>query len=505
MESQINDENKPSNDDNIEKKNEIDTIKIESVLDDKIKEQNQNVSKKSSLTLNTKDDSSFDEDLDLDSDKSSDFNENNNSDKTSEDNNGNIKKKLTLDQKNKNSAKYKIEKYNREKRKSDIIEAKLISSIMRKENPNKKNLKLANKINFRTVPDKIIETDEFGFLKKVERIGEEPYVPECSEIKEEDENEQDKKDDDDKKKAKLLLMNSRTEKWMYMLQHYDTFSTKKYKKLKERTRKGVPDNLRSNVWQLFGELKKFYKKGIYQKYIDQKLDEDIEEIIMKDLDRTYPSNQLFTDKYGEGQRRLYRVLSSYSLYNKDIGYLQGMNFIAALFLIYMDEESTFFMLDSIMNKYEMRGLYLPEFPDLKKKFYVLLNLEKKLLPKIYEVLKRDNILPSLYASEWFLCLFTHNISIDYIVRIFDVFLLEGFKIIYRFSLAFMKLKEKSFLSSKGMLETINIFHQPMAKVDIEYLFNIAFGFHLSKSQIKKFENEYEKNKNNKNDEFISQL
>jgi hypothetical protein len=174
MESQINDENKPSNDDNIEKKNEIDTIKIESVLDDKIKEQNQNVSKKSSLTLNTKDDSSFDEDLDLDSDKSSDFNENNNSDKTSEDNNGNIKKKLTMDQKNKNSAKYKIEKYNREKRKSDIIEAKLISSIMRKENPNKKNLKLANKINFRTVPDKIIETDEFGFLKKVERIGEEP-------------------------------------------------------------------------------------------------------------------------------------------------------------------------------------------------------------------------------------------------------------------------------------------------------------------------------------------
>ena len=95
--------------------------------------------------------------------------------------------------------------------------------------------------------------------------------------------------------------------------------------------------------------------------------------------------------------------------------------------------------------------------------------------------------------------------LDIIVRIFDVFLLEGFKVIYRFSLAFLKLKEKSFLASKGMLDTINIFHQPMEKIDVDNLFDIAFGFHLSKSKIKKFENDYEKNKNNKNNEFVAQL
>jgi hypothetical protein len=290
-----------------------------------------------------------------------------------------------------------------------------------------------------------------------------------------------------------------------MLEHYDLFSTKKFSKLKQRTRKGIPDNLRSNVWQLFGEMKKYYKKDLFNTISKEKLDEDTEETIIKDLDRTYPSCQLFTDKYGKGQRKLFKVLSCYSLYNKEIGYVQGMSFIVALFLIYMDEESTFFMLDSVMNKYGMKGIYLPGFPDLKKKFYVLLNLEKKFLPKIYEVFKRDNILPSLYSSEWFLCLFTKDLKFKYVVRIFDVFLLEGFKIIYRFALAFLKLREKYFIQSNGIMETMNALHETIDNIDVETIFNVAFGFHLSKDQIKKYEAEYEKNKNNNNDEFMSQL
>ena len=80
---------------------------------------------------------------------------------------------------------------------------------------------------------------------------------------------------------------------------------------------------------------------------------DYESVILKDLDRTYPNQSLFKTKYGSGQRSLYRVLCSYSKYNKEIGYVQGMGFIAAvllILLIYMDEESTFFILESLMKK-----------------------------------------------------------------------------------------------------------------------------------------------------------
>ena len=259
-----------------------------------------------------------------------------------------------------------------------------------------------------------------------------------------------------------------------------------------------------NFLQISKNSKKI-KKNIFEKFSEEKLDPDTEETILKDLDRTFPSCQLFTDKYGNGQRKLFKVLSAYSLYNKEVGYVQGMGFITALFLMYMDEESAFFMLDSIMNKYDMKGTYLIGFPDLKKKFYVLLNLEKKFMPKIYEIFRRDSLFPSLYASEWFICLFAKDLNVNVVVRIFDVFFLEGQKIIYRFALAFLKIKEKKFLECREMMETLDVFHEPMDNIDIEYLFSIAFGFHLSKSQIKKLESDYEKIKDNQNDEFVSQL
>jgi hypothetical protein len=443
---------------------------------------------------NNQDNSSFDEEFY--SDVSSDNNTNENS--------SNLKKTKTLNDKI-NDKNYLNEKYKKDLRRSNYIENKLMSSITKKENANRKNLELAKSINFKSIPDKIIETDEFGFLKKVERPGEESYIP-GNEIKSDEKKGNDNQEKNDKKtKEYLLLINSRTEKWIYMLEHYDNFTTKKFSKLKQRTRKGIPDSLRSNVWQLFADIKKFYKKDIFEKLSGEKLDEETEETIIKDLDRTYPSCQLFTDKYGNGQRKLYKVLSCFSIYNKEVGYVQGMGFLVAVFLIYMDEESSFFMLDSIMNKYEMKGIYLPGFPDLKKKFYVLLNLEKKYIPKIYDVFKRDNILPSLYASEWFICLFAKDLHFNAVVRIFDVFLLEGFKVIFRFALAFLKIKEKNFLKSTGMMDTLDILHETLNNIDIEDLFSISFGFHLSKNLIKKFENEYDKNINNENDEFISQL
>ena len=91
-------------------------------------------------------------------------------------------------------------------------------------------------------------------------------------------------------------------------------SKKKLGKLKSRTRKGIPDCLRSYVWQIFGEEKKYYQKDLFKKLDSEKLNEETEIVIIKDLDRTFPACQFFKEKYGNGQRKLYKVLSNYSKY-----------------------------------------------------------------------------------------------------------------------------------------------------------------------------------------------
>ena len=154
----------------------------------------------------------------------------------------------------------------------------------------------------------------------------------------------------------------------------------------------------------------------------------------------------------------------------------------------------------------MEGFYLPGFPILKKTFYILLNLEKKFIPKIYELFKKEGMIPSMYASEWFICLFSRNLEFNILVRIFDVFLLEGYKVIYRFALAFLKLKEEKFLEGKdGLASIMPIINECTENVDVEKVFNIAFGFSISRKYIDKLGNEYDKIKDDEKNEFVKQL
>ena len=443
-----------------------------------------------------------DDDVDLDMDDEND-------DKINNSSNENNKEKKELNTKNKNDEKsnsssegaidsdkssnedkQKITK--KEENKNEIIiedkkkniEDILLNSIKNKENATSQKIQMAEEINFGAIPDKLINTDEYGFI--IEKNSEE------NELK--------------NNKEELLKINARMEKWNYMIQNYEEFKTKKFDKLKSRTRKGIPDSLRSYIWQLFGEKNKYYKKDYFKELDTKPIKEDIETVIIKDLDRTFPNCQLFKDKYGNGQRKLYKVLSNYSKHNKKTGYVQGMGFIAAVFLTYMDEESSFYMLDSLMDKYKLEGFYLPGFPELKKTFYILLNLEKKFVPKVYELFKKEGMIPSMYASEWFICLFSRNLEFNGLVRIFDVFLLEGYKVIYRFSLAFLKIKEDEFLKGKdGLASIMQTINKSYENIDIENLFKIAFGFSISRKDLDKLGHEYDKIKDDQKNEFVKQL
>ncbi len=387
----------------------------------------------------------------------------------------------------------RIERKNKEK--------ELLQSIANYESITIEKLQIAEKIDFKTLPDSIINTDEFGFILEDNSSD----VDSGNEFSDKKEPKLDKKEIKEKNE-KLLTINARIEKWNYMLNNFNDFKKNKFHKLKKRTRKGIPDNLRGYAWQILSGVDEFYKKNLYQQLENESVDRAIEDIIINDIDRTFPKCQFFKDKYGNGQRKLLKVLSNYSKYNKEVGYIQGMAFICALLLTYMDEERSFFMLHTLIKKYDLEGIYLPGFRDLKKKFFVLLNLEKKFLPKCYRILQKDEVYPGSYASEWFICLFARNLDFNVLVRIFDTFLLEGFKVIYRFSLAFIKLKEKDLLESKnGIDSTILVMNNCLKNVNVDDLFKVAFGFSLSKKLIEGYEKDYELVKNDKKNEFMVQV
>ena len=57
------------------------------------------------------------------------------------------------------------------------------------------------------------------------------------------------------------------------------------------------------------------------------------------------------------QQQLFHVLAAYSMYNTEVGYCQGMSQIAALLLMYMNEEDAFWGMSALLTdrKHAMHG------------------------------------------------------------------------------------------------------------------------------------------------------
>ena len=88
-----------------------------------------------------------------------------------------------------------------------------------------------------------------------------------------------------------------------------------------------------------------------------------------------------------------------------------MGFIVGLFLMYMSEEESFWMLERVMrsDKFMMHGVYAIGFPLLHQYFYQFDCLLNSTAPKLHEHLDMHGITPTLYATQWFITVFSYNV------------------------------------------------------------------------------------------------
>jgi hypothetical protein len=167
----------------------------------------------------------------------------------------------------------------------------------------------------------------------------------------------------------------------------------------------------------------------------------------------------------------------------------------------MDEESVFWLLYSLMEKYKLKAIFKHGFPGLNEKYYIFLYLMKKYLEKIYYHLKSFEIYPSMYAMNWFLTLFFSNNKVpETAIRIFDMYLLDKDKILYRFSLALLKANEERILSTKAFDKLLYLFKE-IDETNIEIALPYAINLKISSHHIEDIQLKY-KESLIKSDEII---
>ena len=55
------------------------------------------------------------------------------------------------------------------------------------------------------------------------------------------------------------------------------------------------------------------------------------------------------------------------------------------------------------------------------------------MPRLASHMEEEGVLPTMYCSQWFLTLYAYTLPIDHLLRVWDVFLLEGPKVLFRFA------------------------------------------------------------------------
>ena len=300
----------------------------------------------------------------------------------------------------------------------------------------------------------------------------------------------------------------------------------KSSKVKRFIRKGIPPDWRGSAWFFYAGGHEIVAKhhGLYATLLNRSVDRENEELIERDLNRTFPDNIRFKpdpeippDPAQNGRdgiiqpetpilQSLRRVLQAFSIYNPRIGYCQSLNYLAGLLLLFMDEEKSFWLLNIITRDY-LPGTHEVNLEGVNVDLGVLMSSVKESMPSIWAKIGGEldgsaaaagasQVSPStrlppitLCCSAWFMSCFIGTLPIETTLRVWDSFFYEGSKTLFRIALAIFKVGEVEIRAVNDPMEIFQVVQTiPRRLVDANALMEACFkrrnGFgHLSQETI----------------------
>ncbi|KAL9113282.1 MAG: hypothetical protein Q9227_002617 [Pyrenula ochraceoflavens] len=192
----------------------------------------------------------------------------------------------------------------------------------------------------------------------------------------------------------------------------------------------------------------------------------LEKMIKRDMgSRTSYSKYAVAAGFQDG---LFNVCKAYALFDESVGYPQGMNFIIMPLLFNMPEEEAFCILVRLMNKYQLRDLFIQDMPGLHLHLYQFERLLEDLEPALYCHLNRRGVTPKLYATQWFLTLFAYRFPLQLVMRVYDLVLSEGLEgAILKFGMAVIQRNVQTLLAMQDMLTLTNFLKEKLFDVYID--------------------------------------
>ena len=260
----------------------------------------------------------------------------------------------------------------------------------------------------------------------------------------------------------------------------------------------LPIEKRLKIWEIIlfnKETKKIkYKENIkeWEKLEDYK-------VITDDTKRTSLINK-DKEKTKEIVKNILCCFISSNIY--DIRYCQGMNFIVAvIYDLTNNEEISYLLFKSLIENTNLKIIYDKKFELLHNYFYILDRLISFFLPLLRQKFDEIQMNIDCFVSPYFLTLFSNvyilnNNCKKFIIFIFENFMLNGWKIIFKSILALLKYNEEEILNKKEEGEILTFVIKNLRESNIflddnfEKFLKIYNNFHMNNNLINNLKEEY---------------
>ncbi|XP_044070253.1 TBC1 domain family member 12-like isoform X2 [Siniperca chuatsi] len=247
-----------------------------------------------------------------------------------------------------------------------------------------------------------------------------------------------------------------------ILPHWDTM--KGTRRVRELWWQGLPPSVRGRVWSLAignelnitPELYEIFlsrAKEKWRSYSETSSVNDSEsegasladresslDLIKLDISRTFPSLFIF-QKGGPYHDLLHSVLGAYTCYRPDIGYVQGMSFIAAVLILNLEEAEAFITFANLLNKPCQMAFFRVDHELMLKYFAAFEVFFEENLPRLFSHFQTNNLTPDLYLIDWIFTLYSKSLPLDVACRVWDVFCRDGEESLFRTGLGILRLFE----------------------------------------------------------------
>lgn len=215
---------------------------------------------------------------------------------------------------------------------------------------------------------------------------------------------------------------------------------------------GIPNDVRGDVWNKFACIGIDFSDIDYEN-LHERASERANDIILRDSNRTFPCS-IGNERARSYTDVLIKILQSYAAIDEQVGYTQGMNFVASMPLVLTKNEyQTFCTFYGMMQNplIYLRDIYQDGFPgffELAKIWNFL--LEKK-YPWLFHKLENNNINILVLVAKFFQSiLLAYDVPLELKLNMFDRIVLFGKVSLLSLQMAIIRIFSNEFKLMSGI-------------------------------------------------------